>query len=127
VTELVLDALKRDIPSVAQPGQVVVAYEIAGTGWKLSISDNGVPQTDTGPLGQESSSLGTSIVKALAQQLGAEVEVLSGPAGTTVSIAHATLATTHASRKDLLARARASEAPHTPSTGPGAGRSKFAA
>jgi hypothetical protein len=30
-------------------------------------------------------------VKALAQQLGAEVETLAGPAGTSVSIAHATL------------------------------------
>ena len=34
--------------------------------------------------------LGTGIVKALAQQLGAQVETLVGPAGTTVSITHAT-------------------------------------
>jgi two-component sensor histidine kinase len=37
-------------------------------------------------------SLGTSIVKALAQQLDARVEVLSGSQGTTVSITHATFA-----------------------------------
>jgi chemotaxis protein methyltransferase CheR len=127
VTELVLDALMHDFPSVALPGQIVVAYEIAGTGWKLSISDNGVPQADAGVPGQERSGLGTSIVKALAQQLGAEVEVLTGPAGTTVSIALAPLATTHASKKDPPARAHASGAPHAPSTRPGTGRSKFAA
>jgi two-component sensor histidine kinase len=124
VTELVFDALKRDFPSALE---IAVAYEIAGTGWKLSISDNGAAQADTELFGQESSSLGTSIVRALAQQLGAEVEAVSGAAGTTVSIAHASLATTPAARKDLPARARASGAPQTPPTGPGIGRSKFAA
>ena len=127
VTELVFDALKHDFSAVAEPAQIVVAYEIAGTGWTLTISDNGAAPADTELFGQERSSLGTNIVKALAQQLGAEVEVLGGPAGTTVSIAHATLATTHASRKDLAPRARATGAPHAPSTGPGTGRSKFAA
>ncbi len=34
--------------------------------------------------------LGTGIVKALAQQLGANVETLAGPEGTTVSVTHAT-------------------------------------
>jgi hypothetical protein len=38
----------------------------------------------------EKNGLGTSIVKALAQQLGAQVETLVGAAGTTVSITHAT-------------------------------------
>jgi chemotaxis protein methyltransferase CheR len=34
--------------------------------------------------------LGTSLIKALAQQLEAQVDVVSGPKGTTVSITHAT-------------------------------------
>ena len=42
--------------------------------------------------GQKKSGLGTSIVKALAQQLEAQVEVLSGPTGITVSITHTTFA-----------------------------------
>jgi two-component sensor histidine kinase len=92
VTELVINALKHAFPAATRDGQVVVAYELAGTNWKLSISDNGVgaPEESIGRLGQKKSGLGTSIVTALAQQLEAQVEVLSGPAGTTVSITHAT-------------------------------------
>jgi two-component sensor histidine kinase len=92
VTELVINAIKHAFPTVTRAGRVVVAYEVAGTNWKLSISDNGigVPDANAGRLGQKKSGLGTSIVKALAQQLEAEVEVLSGPTGTIVSVAHAT-------------------------------------
>ncbi len=36
------------------------------------------------------SGLGTGIIQALSQQLGAKVETVSGPAGTTVSVTHAT-------------------------------------
>ena len=42
VTELVINALKHAFPAATMDGQVVVAYELAGTNWKLSISDNGV-------------------------------------------------------------------------------------
>jgi two-component sensor histidine kinase len=92
VTELVINALKHAFPAVTRAGQVVVAYEVAGTDWKLSISDNGIGVTDAnaGRLGQKKYGLGTSIVKALAQQLDAQVEVLSGPTGTTVSITNST-------------------------------------
>jgi two-component sensor histidine kinase len=71
VTELVINALKHAFPPATRSGQVVVAYEVAGSNWKLSISDNGIgaPESATGPLGQKKSGLGTSIVKALAQQL----------------------------------------------------------
>jgi chemotaxis protein methyltransferase CheR len=34
--------------------------------------------------------LGTTLIKALAQQLGAQVEIDSGPNGTSVSITHTT-------------------------------------
>jgi two-component sensor histidine kinase len=94
VTELVINAIKHAFPAVTRAGRVVVAYEVAGTNWKLSISDNGigVPDADAGRLGQKKSGLGTSIVKALAQQLEAQVDVVSGPTGTIVSITHATFA-----------------------------------
>jgi len=94
VTELVINALKHAFPTATRAGRVDVAYEVVGTNWKLAISDNGigVPDTNGGRLGQKKSGLGTSIVKALAQQLEAQVEIVSGPAGTIVSITHATFA-----------------------------------
>jgi signal transduction histidine kinase len=44
----------------------------------------------TASLAQVKTGLGTSIVKALAHQLGAQVETLTGPQGTTVSVTRAT-------------------------------------
>ena len=41
-------------------------------------------------IAQPKTGLGTGIVKALAQQLGAKIETLAGPEGTTVSVTHAT-------------------------------------
>ena len=43
----------------------------------------------SGGFAPEKSGLGTGIVKALAQQLDAQVETFAGPEGTTVSITHA--------------------------------------
>jgi two-component sensor histidine kinase len=56
---------------------------------QLSVADNGIGKPD-GVFAQPKTGLGTGIVKALAQQLGAKVETLADPAGTTVSITHAT-------------------------------------
>jgi signal transduction histidine kinase len=92
VTELVINSLKHAFPDDKRNGQVVVAYEIAGPNWMLSVSDNGIGNADRNGGGIEPG-LGTSIVKALAQQLDARVEVMSGSPGTTVSIIHAPLAT----------------------------------
>jgi len=102
VTELVINALKHAFPLTATNGLVIVAYELAGSNWKLSISDNGigVPDESIGRLGQTKAGLGTSIVKALAQQLDAKIEVLSGPTGTIVSITHATFAASNMLAED---------------------------
>jgi len=102
VTELVINALKHAFPAVTRAAQVDVAYEVAGTNWKLAISDNGigVPDPNGGRLGRKKSGLGTSIVKALAQQLEAKVDVVTGPAGTIVSITHATFAAGNALAED---------------------------
>jgi chemotaxis protein methyltransferase CheR len=89
VTELVMNSLKHAFPDDTTRGEIVVSYETAGTDWKLSVSDNGVGRPD-GIFAQGKSGLGTGIVKALSQQLGAQVETLSGAHGTTVSITHAT-------------------------------------
>ena len=92
VTELVMNALKHAFPDDKIDGQIIVAYEVAGTNWKLSVSDNGIGRPD-GVFAQPKSGLGTGIVKALSQQLDAQVETLAGPSGTTVSITHATFST----------------------------------
>jgi two-component sensor histidine kinase len=92
VTELVMNALKHAFPDDKAEGQITVAYDVIGTNWKLSISDNGIGKSDGG-FAQGKSGLGTGIVKALAHQLDAQVEILAGPDGTTVSITHATFPT----------------------------------
>jgi len=92
VTELVMNALKHAFPDDKAKGQITVAYDMIGTNWKLSISDNGIGKPDGG-FAQGKSGLGTGIVKALAHQLDAQVETLAGPKGTTVSITHATFPT----------------------------------
>jgi len=92
VTELVMNALKHAFPDEKAEGQITVAYDVAGTNWKLSVSDDGIGKPD-GVFAQGKSGLGTGIVKALSQQLDAQVETLAGPAGTTVSITHATFST----------------------------------
>ena len=87
-----MNALKHAFPDDKVKGQITVAYDMIGTNWKLSISDNGIGKTDGG-FARGKSGLGTGIVKALAHQLDAQVEILAGPDGTTVSITHATFPT----------------------------------
>ena len=84
VTQLVINALKHAFPG-GEAGEILVSYEARGSGWRLSVSDNG-----SGP-GEASAErpyagLGTSIVEALARQLDAKVQKSGGPQGTTVSI-----------------------------------------
>jgi two-component sensor histidine kinase len=89
VTELVINSLKYAFKGGGKNGQIIVSYEVAGTDWKLSVADNGVGKPDS-VFAQPKSGLGTGIVKALANQLEAQVETVSGNQGTTVSITHAT-------------------------------------
>ena len=92
VTELVMNALKHAFPEVKTKGQITVAYDMVGTNWKLSVSDDGIGKPD-GAFAQGKSGLGTGIVKALSQQLEAQVDTSAAPQGTTVSITHATFPT----------------------------------
>lgn len=89
VTELVMNAVKHAFPVEQSDDRIVIAYDVDGTNWKISVADNGVGRPD-GTFAQSKTGLGTGIVKALAQQLGAKIETLADPAGTTVSITHAT-------------------------------------
>jgi two-component sensor histidine kinase len=88
-TELVMNALKHAFPSENTKGRIDIAYDVDGTNWKLSVSDNGIGKPD-GVFAQPKTGLGTGIIKALAQELSASVETLAGPEGTNVSITHAT-------------------------------------
>jgi len=89
VTELVMNALKHAFPDDKAEGQITVAYDMAGTNWKLSVSDNGIGKPERG-FAPGKSGLGTGIIKALSHQLDAKVETLASSEGTTVSITHAT-------------------------------------
>ena len=89
VTELVMNALKHAFPHERSDGRITVLYDAAGMDWKLSVIDNGIGRPD-GVFAQTKTGLGTSIVKALAHQLGAQVETVAASTGTTVSITRAT-------------------------------------
>jgi two-component sensor histidine kinase len=93
VTELILNALKHAFPHDRADRQIAVGFDVSGTNWKLSVVDNGIG-TPVGVFAQPKSGLGTSIINALAQQLDAKVDVVSGPQGTSVSVAHAVFAKT---------------------------------
>ena len=94
VTELVINALKHAFPEDRTESRVTVSHEVDGTNWRLVVADTGIGKPDFGTE-QTKGGLGTSIVKALALQLDAVVEVSSDPSGTTVSIIHATFPTRH--------------------------------
>jgi two-component sensor histidine kinase len=87
VTELVLNAIKHAFRDDKADRQVTVEYDLSGANWRLAVVDNGCGKP-TGDLAPAQAGLGTGILKALAQQLDAEVEVVSGPKGTTVSVTH---------------------------------------
>jgi chemotaxis protein methyltransferase CheR len=89
VTELVINALKYAFPGHRPDGKVVVSYEVNGGDWNLVVFDNGIGE-EAGATAPLRKGLGTSLVNALAHQLEAKVNVVSGPTGRSVSITHAT-------------------------------------
>jgi two-component sensor histidine kinase len=89
VTELVMNALKHAFPGAKPDAAIVVSYKVAGTDWKLTVSDNGVGKPDVNA-SQTKPGLGTSLIKALTRQLDALVDTKSDSRGTAVTITHAT-------------------------------------
>ncbi len=89
VTELVINSLKHAFNGDTKAGEIIVAFDVNGTDWKLLVTDNGIGKPD-GIFVQPKTGLGTGIVNALAKQLDAKVVTLSNPQGTTVSVSHAT-------------------------------------
>lgn len=88
VTELVINALKHAFGQSSADGAIVVSYEVAKAGWRLTVSDDGIGIPGSGAQ-KATPSLGTSIVEALARQLDGHVEISrTVPHGMTVSITH---------------------------------------
>jgi two-component sensor histidine kinase len=88
VIESVINALKHAFPQSKLDGRIVVSYDSRGEEWMLSIADNGAGKSAEGA-SDAKAGLGTSIVQALAKELDASVEIVSGPQGTTVIVQHA--------------------------------------
>ena len=84
VTELVINALKHGFQG-GEEGEILVSYDAQNSGWRLSVSDNGSGAQEQSGVAPHAG-LGTSIVEALAHQLNATVQKMSGPQGTTVTI-----------------------------------------
>jgi two-component sensor histidine kinase len=85
VTELVINALKHAFPN-DRDGKITVDYRSSGSDWTLSVNDNGIgmpKETQSAKAG-----LGTSIIKALAVQLRARVDIRAAHPGTSISIIH---------------------------------------
>jgi two-component sensor histidine kinase len=87
ITELVINALKYAFP-IEKPGNAIkVSYDLDDTSWTLTVSDNGVGK-DLLSVAAVKGGLGTSLVTALATQLGARVATESSATGTIVSVTH---------------------------------------
>lgn len=88
VTETVINAVKYAFPEKRPDAEILVRYETSGANWRLTVSDNGVgKQKENGAAPHEG--LGSTLVKALTQQIKAQIETVSSPKGLTVSITHA--------------------------------------
>lgn len=83
VTELVINALKHAFPG-GREGKIMVGYWSQHRGWLLRVSDNGIGMPPDGA--DAKAGLGSTIVKALAEQLEAHVDVADAQPGTKVSI-----------------------------------------
>jgi two-component sensor histidine kinase len=86
VTELVINALKHAFPG-RRAGRIMVGYAAKGTGWSLSVSDNGVGMPADAASAKPG--LGSSIIEALARQLDARVLIADAHPGASISIVHA--------------------------------------
>jgi len=84
-TELVINALKHAFPG-ERAGKITVTFGAEGDSWTLDVADNGIgmPVDPTSAV----AGLGTSIVQALARQLGASVEVSDASPGVSVFLTH---------------------------------------
>lgn len=86
VTELVINALKHGF-SDGRKGHIAVDYVGQQDDWRLSVSDDGIGRSSVLPKPAHVG-LGTSIVEALARNLGAHVEIAPPGSGAATTIVH---------------------------------------
>jgi two-component sensor histidine kinase len=84
-TELVINALKHAFPG-GVTGAIVVRYASEAGAWRVSVSDDGTGMSSALSEPAPRTGLGTSIVEALARQLGGRVVIAAASPGTTVSV-----------------------------------------
>ena len=89
VTELLINAIKYAFPAARKDGLILVTYEIHGSDWKLTVSDNGIGK-DAADAAGKTAGLGGAIVDALVKRLEARMETVSRPTGLRVSVTRAT-------------------------------------
>jgi PAS domain-containing protein len=83
--------LEKIVPEHGVMEDYEVEYDFRNVGLRtMCLNARKVFYEKDGVFAQPKSGLGTGIVTALAQQLGAKVETLVGPGGTTVSVTYAT-------------------------------------
>jgi chemotaxis protein methyltransferase CheR len=85
VTELVLNSIKHAFPEPKMGAAITVSYATSDGGWTLAIRDNGVGMGVAPGLG--TGGLGTAIIAALANQLGADITTTTSTNGRNVVIA----------------------------------------
>jgi len=85
VTELVINALKHAFPD-NRTGRILVDYKGHAANWTLSVSDDGVGMPSHAAAAKPG--LGTSIIQALSEQLGATISVADANPGTKVSVVY---------------------------------------
>ena len=88
VAELVINSLKHAFAADRDDRHVAVGFEVNGSDWKLVVSDNGVG-TPIAASARAQDGVGSSLIRALAQQLNAKVEIVGSPNGRSVAITHA--------------------------------------
>jgi len=84
VAELVINAVKYAFDETTPRGRIRVSYTADGDDWRLVVADNGIGQPESDA--PATTGLGTGIIRALAQRLGAQVTTVRRPRGTTIAI-----------------------------------------
>jgi two-component sensor histidine kinase len=91
VTELVINAVKYAFGAPKADARILVYYEINDADWRLTVSDNGGGKAKAG-IAKGATGLGTTLVKALAKQLDARMDVVDSDGGFTVAVTRASFA-----------------------------------
>lgn len=100
VTELVINAIKYGFVH-DQPGSIIVSYRKEASDWTLAVDDDGIGLSATTKTVE---GLGTSLVAALADQLGCVVAREARSPGLRVSLVHAPVASIDDERRGTSAR-----------------------